>query len=341
MLLESMMKWRVKKENYYELEEYRKTLEVLDNVLAEFDDWPAMETEDKNFNNENNSLDVFSTDNHSNQNSSDFQKENPLAIPNTQLSEDNNNLLSHKITSPPGTRNHPQLTSVSFVVQESNMAMWATESDDGRMQQLRSKFHRVRELLKRNVITLLDAEPPSFIPPNPPSPNKNFTFSCDISELSDSSSNSRQSPTVEDIPNLLPTDVLLRPQFGITYSLEEDLPPGVKEIHRTSTPKSNVSPTSSFSREFGRLSTFNSQSEWEVASSIPDKVPVTSFKSLTLPNGLDRFPFSTQEESSHWRKPSTRKSTNNVSPREEERETKKSHFSFRKFSRKSKSGSVL
>lgn len=104
--------------------------------------------------------------------------------------------------------------------------------------------------------------------------------------------------TIEDLPMLLPTDALNRPHLGFSYSLEEDLPPGVKEIQQTSTPKSDVSSPRLFRTKESNLSTFShsasslgyisSQSDLELndLSILPDKVPISSFKSRTLPNGM-------------------------------------------------------
>lgn len=104
--------------------------------------------------------------------------------------------------------------------------------------------------------------------------------------------------TIEDLPMLLPTDALNRPHLGFSYSLEEDLPPGVKEIQQTSTPKSDISSPRLFRTKESNLSTFShsvsslgyisSQSDLELndLSILPDKVPISSFKSRTLPNGM-------------------------------------------------------
>lgn len=109
--------------------------------------------------------------------------------------------------------------------------------------------------------------------------------------------------TIEDLPNLLPTDALNRPQLGLSYSMEDDLSPGVKEIQKTSTPKSDLSSASLFKTKDSNLSTFShsasslgyvsSQSDLELNNfpTVPDKVPVSTFRSRTLPNGLDRSPF--------------------------------------------------
>ncbi|GFY60757.1 uncharacterized protein TNIN_92741 [Trichonephila inaurata madagascariensis] len=109
--------------------------------------------------------------------------------------------------------------------------------------------------------------------------------------------------TIEDLPNLLPTDALNRPHLGLSYSMEDDLSPGVKEIQKTSTPKSDQSSGSLFKTKDSNLSTFShsasslgyvsSQSDLELNNlpTVPDKVPVSTFRSRTLPNGLDRSPF--------------------------------------------------
>ncbi|KAF8765075.1 hypothetical protein HNY73_023075 [Argiope bruennichi] len=111
------------------------------------------------------------------------------------------------------------------------------------------------------------------------------------------------STTIEDLPNLLPTDALNRPHLGLSYSLEDDLSPGVKEIQQSSTPRSDASSLSLFKTKDSSLSTFShsasslgyvsSQSDLELNNipTIPNKVPVSTFKSRTLPNGLDRSPF--------------------------------------------------
>ncbi|CAL1260893.1 unnamed protein product [Larinioides sclopetarius] len=111
------------------------------------------------------------------------------------------------------------------------------------------------------------------------------------------------STTIEDLPNLLPTDALNRPHLGLSYSLEDDLSPGVKEIQHSSTPKSDASSLSLFKTKDSSLSTFShsasslgyvsSQSDLELNNlpTLPNKVPVSTFKSRTLPNGLDRSPF--------------------------------------------------
>ncbi|XP_035214852.1 uncharacterized protein LOC118188521 isoform X3 [Stegodyphus dumicola] len=109
--------------------------------------------------------------------------------------------------------------------------------------------------------------------------------------------------TIEDLPNLLPTDALNRPQLGLSYSMEDDLSPGVKEIRQTSTPKSDISPSSSGNaKEVSSLSTFSlsasslgyvsSQSDLELNSSLtePDKVPVSTLRSKTLPIGVNLTP---------------------------------------------------
>ncbi|GFT57043.1 uncharacterized protein TNCV_1691081 [Trichonephila clavipes] len=102
--------------------------------------------------------------------------------------------------------------------------------------------------------------------------------------------------TIEDLPNLLPTDALNRPHLGLSYSMEDDLSPGVKEIQKTSTPNSDKSSGSLFKTKDSNLSTFShsasslgyvsSQSDLELNNlpTVPDKVPVSTFRSRTLPN---------------------------------------------------------
>ncbi|GIY96692.1 uncharacterized protein CEXT_281751 [Caerostris extrusa] len=109
--------------------------------------------------------------------------------------------------------------------------------------------------------------------------------------------------TIEDLPNLLPTDALNRPHLGLSYSMEDDFFVETKEIQQTSTPKSDASSLSMFKTKESSLSTFShsasslgyvsSQSDLELNNlpPVPDKVPVSTFKSRTLPNGLDLSPF--------------------------------------------------
>ncbi|KAG8186321.1 hypothetical protein JTE90_005854 [Oedothorax gibbosus] len=151
------------------------------------------------------------------------------------------------------------------------------------------------------------------------SSNNSLSTSLSDSRLTDSSSMYNKclsslsvhlSETIEDLPKLLPTDALNRPHLGFSYSMEEDLSPGVKEIIQTSTPKNGISSPRLFRTKESNLSTFShsasslgyvsSQSDLELndLSTIPDKVPLSSFKSRTLPNGLDRSPFYSAEDDS-------------------------------------------
>ncbi|XP_054724842.1 uncharacterized protein LOC129235177 isoform X2 [Uloborus diversus] len=120
------------------------------------------------------------------------------------------------------------------------------------------------------------------------------------------------SETIEDISNLLPTDALNRPHLGLSYSMEDDLSPGVKEIRHTSTPKTDTSNVknhkdsyslSTFSLSASSLGYISSQSDLELSNSLTecDKVPVTSLRSQTLPIGasLTPSPFYSAIDSSH------------------------------------------
>lgn len=101
------------------------------------------------------------------------------------------------------------------------------------------------------------------------------------------------SETIEDLPKLLPTDALKRPHLGLSYSMEDDLCPGVKEIIQTSTPRSGLlsrthktASLSTFSLSDSSLGYVSSQSDLELNSPIKiDKVPVSGIKCSTLPEG--------------------------------------------------------
>ncbi|GFU25835.1 uncharacterized protein NPIL_157851 [Nephila pilipes] len=135
------------------------------------------------------------------------------------------------------------------------------------------------------------------------SDSKKLTSSARLCNKCSSALSAHLATTIEDLPNLLPTDALNRPHLGLSYSLEDDLSPGVKEIQKTSTPKSDLSSASLFKTKDSNLSTFShsasslgyvsSQSDLELNNlpTVPDKVPVSTFRSRTLPNGLDRSPF--------------------------------------------------
>lgn len=117
-------------------------------------------------------------------------------------------------------------------------------------------------------------------------------------KVCDRCSNSEPLPiaeTIEDIPKLRPTDALKRPHLGLSYCMEEDFIPGIKEILQTSTPRNGLSKNSkmtslsTFSLSDSSLGYVSSQSDMEISNSPinMDKVPVSSIKFSTLPEGMD------------------------------------------------------
>lgn len=127
--------------------------------------------------------------------------------------------------------------------------------------------------------------------------DKNSDTNSDEQKLCSKCSNSDPLPiseTIEDLPKLLPTDALKRPHLGLSYCMEDDFCPGVKEILQTSIPrnglplsKNKLSPSlSTFSLSDSSLGYVSSQSDLELNSPFKsDKVPVSNVKFSTLPEG--------------------------------------------------------
>ena len=142
-----------------------------------------------------------------------------------------------------------------------------------------------------------DVSHPSPVPDSEKSSNKNISNSDD-QKLCNRCSTVEPSPiseTIEDIPKLRPTDALKMPYLGLSLCMEEDFSPGVKEILQTSTPKNGTplsknkltTSLSTFSLSDSSLGYVSSQSDLEISNSSVkgDKVPVSSIKCSTLPEG--------------------------------------------------------